>query len=1736
MTKPKLGKISRKLFSFFTASLMVLQIVVSAFTPTTVKAADPTTTPRDKKLYTDYNPGKSLSSYTGISREKYVAEASKKDKYYGLKYYETITDFDGTKTGVNCNRFLTMMLINAGGKIAPFSHQGDKKMVDYIYYDKGMNKNNTLPFLAASMGVPYTYTEQYSNGAPNKVIKFKKNEVPNISKVKWYEYQSAQDLIKDGKAKKGDWIFVMPSDTVLYELSKPGNVTTNFVKAHKDMHCGIYWGDEKNKDLALNIRGGVNVKIEDLNAFSMKGHNQKVKFYLIPFSDVPEEIGKGYVQIKKTVKGNQLSGDQTLEGVKYGVYDGSKAVDIITLNKNGEGHSSALLELNKKYTIKEVKSKPYLTHDDKTYTAIAKDNGMEQVNVQVNVEDTSIEGEVKVDKVIDAFSENKLSAKGTEFRLYNKEVKSGQTLEQLDATGIKPIATISYDPTNKDGNKFTKLPINKTYYIAEGKPALGLARNNTVAKVDLTPNGKTPDEQVNSVNRNVKFTDKELYFTGSFEYQKRDAQLVNEKDPILQGNANFKDMRLKLTFQAKDNGNYKDVRTWTVKMPESGKFNLDNTLRDLKVDGPSFYEKDGNIIWPAGRVKVEEVTPPTGYTKDGNDNSISYITLNPVFTEEPNVKVDLANDKPLTNKVKRGHFELAKFEGSADCENEEGIKLGLANAEFSIINSSEKLVVTQDGKKIQPGQEYMRFKTDEFGFFSTESLSKDGVLPLGTYTLHEVSTGRDDLAPIADTKFTLTNDKQIVKLIAEDKLISAPLKVVKKDKETGKTIPMANTSFRILNSDKLPVQMIIRYPSNKVLDVFTTDETGSVQLPSKLAKGKYYIEEVNAPEGYARDKNLIPFEINESKDWGHPVEVEFKNNPQKVQVSFKKLYESALKRDLTSKENEKVKQSLKQAKFEFIAKEDIVLNGDVKVKAGKVAGTYGLDDTLNGKTDPLYPGKYIVKETNIPEGILAPNKEVLTLDLKADHSKQDEEVLQFNTEIKNFVNGTIINKVDKENHDIKLANVEFEIWKDGSKDKEKAVTNENGEIVLQALESGKWNIKETKTIPGYILNTNTFSFNIDEKSHKVDCENILIENIKTKVNLRKVDNNDKDLADAWMTLLDKNGESIDPNKYLPKDKQVETIVFENQAALDKALEEEKQKALDADNELKKDTLDNIITQSTQNIKDEKAKEKIEQTFKKDINNKKVLEAVDLALKSGKENDYQVDLEELSKDPKYKNDKELLKAIEDVNECLASKYLNPNQSNETYGKGMCINPDSKDGIYNTGKCLNPNMKDGKENQKIEDRKIIVWKSSGKDMILEGLPIGHYVYAEIKAPQAKDKYQHYEIAPLKQITVQATTEIQEFKIVNNLLNLDKPCEPAPPEKPEKPNKPNKPDVPEKPEIKKGTFQEHHIYIIRDENGKEIGREEIDGDKLTGTNKDTYDTSKIDKDEYKLVKVTSKGGAKYDENGKKLTNNFVNGKDQSITYVYEKVKKSPKKGTFQEHHIYITKDKDGKEIGREVVDKDKLSGTAKDMYSTAKIDKDGYKLVKIDEKGNVKYDENGAKVINNFVEDKDQSITYVYEKIAEEPKSEEGTFQEHHVYIIKDKDGKVVDTKVVDGELSKGTDKDEYKTSMKEKDGYKFVKTDKPINDPTYNKDGSEAVGKYIAGKAQEITYIYEQVEEEPEKPLPPKDNEEGPGKELPKTSARKAFIKDNSLVFAISGIVLLAVAAFAGYKFYKKDITR
>ena len=293
-----------------------------------------------------------------------------------------------------------------------------------------------------------------------------------------------------------------------------------------------------------------------------------------------------------------------------------------------------------------------------------------------------------------------------------------------------------------------------------------------------------------------------------------------------------------------------------------------------------------------------------------------------------------------------------------------------------------------------------------------------------------------------------------------------------------------------------------------------------------------------------------------------------------------------------------------------------------------------------------------------------------------------------------------------------------------------------------------------------------------------------------------------------------------------------------------------------------------------------------------------------------------------------------------------------------------------------------------------------------------------------------------------------------------------------------------------LTKGSFTEHHIYeVYKDGILQKDQTTTIDIEKTEGTEKENFKTSAkpegtADKPKkgFTFVPERTKKSEEItkDITGDEVTSNYINEKDLEVTYVYRKDLKSwtplEETGKFQEHHIYITKDENGKEIKREVVD-GKVSGGTKDMtYKTGKIDKVGFKFVKTQEaKENPSYDKDGKETKGNFKPGVTQEITYIYEKIevGQTPLEETGKFQEHHIYITKDENGKEIKREVVDGKVSGGTKDMTYTTGKIDKVGFKFVKTQEAKENPSYDKDGKETSGNFKAGVKQEVTYVYEKV---------------------------------------------------------------
>ena len=168
------------------------------------------------------------------------------------------------------------------------------------------------------------------------------------------------------------------------------------------------------------------------------------------------------------------------------------------------------------------------------------------------------------------------------------------------------------------------------------------------------------------------------------------------------------------------------------------------------------------------------------------------------------------------------------------------------------------------------------------------------------------------------------------------------------------------------------------------------------------------------------------------------------------------------------------------------------------------------------------------------------------------------------------------------------------------------------------------------------------------------------------------------------------------------------------------------------------------------------------------------------------------------------------------------------------------------------------------------------------------------------------------------------------------------------------------------------------------------------MNGYDGDEYTTEKNEKDgfEFKGIKDLQDNPT-YSTDGKSTKGKIVGDKNQSITYVYEKVVKKeqpaptptpvptpqpqPKKGTFKEIHIYVTKDEDGKIIST-IQSENKVNGYDGDEYTTEKNEKDGFKFKEIkDLQDNPTYSTDGKSTTGKIVGDKNQSITYVYEKVV-------------------------------------------------------------------------------------------------------------------------------------------------------------
>lgn len=129
----------------------------------------------------------------------------------------------------------------------------------------------------------------------------------------------------------------------------------------------------------------------------------------------------------------------------------------------------------------------------------------------------------------------------------------------------------------------------------------------------------------------------------------------------------------------------------------------------------------------------------------------------------------------------------------------------------------------------------------------------------------------------------------------------------------------------------------------------------------------------------------------------------------------------------------------------------------------------------------------------------------------------------------------------------------------------------------------------------------------------------------------------------------------------------------------------------------------------------------------------------------------------------------------------------------------------------------------------------------------------------------------------------------------------------------------------------------------------------------------------------------------------------------------------------------------------------------------------------------------------------------------------------FNFKDEDGNIVKTEQSENKV-KGHDGDEYTTEKNEKDGFKFVKTQDPKDNPTYSTDGKSTTGKIVGNKDQSITYVYEKVVKK-EKPTPcpvcptPKPEPKPEPKKLPQSGSSEEGYALGMAMLGLSGLMTI-----------------
>lgn len=492
--------------------------------------------------------------------------------------------------------------------------------------------------------------------------------------------------------------------------------------------------------------------------------------------------------------------------------------------------------------------------------------------------------------------------------------------------------------------------------------------------------------------------------------------LVNRANSVVNDLDNFQNAKLSdYNYSVTD-------KPFTLKL-ELNKYDV---LNDIKIEGVTFdISLNGKVVKSVttdsnGYACVENLalgklngeTFENVYTVTEREND-KYIMLdeNGELSRSFTVTTTIADIEDGTNPVITYTADIPNTLQLVDLKVHKVDEFGnpIKGVAFDIVPTQD---IAFNGKTVQKkGESVGTVVTDEQGYVSSTytEYETDGtqgytktipIYPNFEYELVEVSAPEPYVISAENTKFTAKSDKADTLTIPHEVTVTndvqrGTLEVYKADSETKKPLP--GVEFEVRAAEDFAIGGKQLHKKGDVICKMTTDSTGHADTGNAqmYVGAKYTLTETKAAEGYAinSDSKTFEFKFTGNSVSYSKLNIDVGNDSQKGKISVYKSGDAftgvtAMGSAISVDENGEIMESgqttykpvftecaLSGAVFQVTATEDIVTaDGTVHAKAGDVVAEIMTDENGYGETEPLYLGRYEVREIKAPYGYVLNNE------------------------------------------------------------------------------------------------------------------------------------------------------------------------------------------------------------------------------------------------------------------------------------------------------------------------------------------------------------------------------------------------------------------------------------------------------------------------------------------------------------------------------------------------------------------------------------------------------------------------------------------------------------------------------------------------------------------------------------------------------------------------------------------